>query len=676
MPNDDDFNLADDLDTLSLDDFSLDEDFSLGSDTGSPEESQEGVFVKSEPEDLREEPPQAGTEDSDSLALMQDFSADFGDDALSSEELDKIGSDFDLVEAESPAAEADSGAFDEISLDDFVSFDDDADPSGGIKTEDAGAVEEIPTESEAKEEFLDIDISIEDEIDDQELEIVEGAKVKKNSFETAPVSGAEEIDLSEFADLSDSPSEDLSSFDGIEVETVDDGFFEEGTFDEVSTEETGMDAPAVPELEETAPEAPSPLDSLSSDDLQVSAEVEADEEEPFFEVGQEADFSDDFETVLSQEKDHSYDITVEPEVPDMDTIQALEDDLTSGIRQEKPAEASQAENILFKIEKELLSIKEEITSLKKEFTQLKTLPSASTPGSSEEEGKDFFSDDEDEVIALTGDELDNILSSAEITEEVAEAQEPLGEEQEPDLIPYDSEGNILDFAGEDESQSDVDLFSGTELEESLEDEIHVPESGLTNPIPGAMDLDTSGSIPEDLDLEPLMEDESQDILGSSGETFSEMGELELETDSPSSLSFQMEDQDAQTFLEGSAPEESLETEESTLEIPLDEDFIQDDDGLEESPLESEVEIDEVLDETPIQPLETSPAVEESAAPASPQPASGPRVLTESLREEIKTVLSYMDKLLENLPDDKIKEFADSEHFEVYKRLFEELGLTD
>ena len=46
-----------------------------------------------------------------------------------------------------------------------------------------------------------------------------------------------------------------------------------------------------------------------------------------------------------------------------------------------------------------------------------------------------------------------------------------------------------------------------------------------------------------------------------------------------------------------------------------------------------------------------------------------------LKDEIKSVLSYMDQLLESLPEDKIEEFARSEHFEVYKKLFEELGIS-
>ncbi|MDR1179175.1 MAG: hypothetical protein LBK44_01615, partial [Spirochaetales bacterium] len=45
-----------------------------------------------------------------------------------------------------------------------------------------------------------------------------------------------------------------------------------------------------------------------------------------------------------------------------------------------------------------------------------------------------------------------------------------------------------------------------------------------------------------------------------------------------------------------------------------------------------------------------------------------------IREEIKSVLKYMDQLLESLPEDKIQEFAHSEHFDIYRRLFEELEL--
>jgi len=47
-----------------------------------------------------------------------------------------------------------------------------------------------------------------------------------------------------------------------------------------------------------------------------------------------------------------------------------------------------------------------------------------------------------------------------------------------------------------------------------------------------------------------------------------------------------------------------------------------------------------------------------------------------LKEEIRTVLKYMDHLLEALPDEKIQEFARSDYFVMYKKLFEDLGLGE
>ena len=46
-----------------------------------------------------------------------------------------------------------------------------------------------------------------------------------------------------------------------------------------------------------------------------------------------------------------------------------------------------------------------------------------------------------------------------------------------------------------------------------------------------------------------------------------------------------------------------------------------------------------------------------------------------LKQDIKSVLLYMDQLLENLPEEKIVEFAKSDEFVTYKKLFTELGLS-
>ncbi|MDR2795778.1 MAG: hypothetical protein LBB47_03590 [Spirochaetaceae bacterium] len=45
------------------------------------------------------------------------------------------------------------------------------------------------------------------------------------------------------------------------------------------------------------------------------------------------------------------------------------------------------------------------------------------------------------------------------------------------------------------------------------------------------------------------------------------------------------------------------------------------------------------------------------------------------KKDLQIVLSYMDKLLEALPDEKIEEFARSEQFDTYKKVFKELGLV-
>jgi hypothetical protein len=56
--------------------------------------------------------------------------------------------------------------------------------------------------------------------------------------------------------------------------------------------------------------------------------------------------------------------------------------------------------------------------------------------------------------------------------------------------------------------------------------------------------------------------------------------------------------------------------------------------------------------------------------------AGPAGIPDNLKDEIRTVLKYMDHLLEALPDEKIQEFASSDYFVMYKKLFEDLGLGE
>jgi hypothetical protein len=70
-----------------------------------------------------------------------------------------------------------------------------------------------------------------------------------------------------------------------------------------------------------------------------------------------------------------------------------------------------------------------------------------------------------------------------------------------------------------------------------------------------------------------------------------------------------------------------------------------------------------------------PREEEPEGVAAEPPEADKLAIPSHLKQELKTVLSYMDHLLESLPDDKIEEFARSEYFSTYKKLFKELGLV-
>lgn len=342
--------------------------------------------------------------------------------------------------------------------------------------------------------------------------------------------------------------------------------------------------------------------------------------------------------------------------------------------------------------------------------------------SDEAHSSGFFEEDEDETIALTGDELDNILNTAEFTEQAGEAEEldddylveaPVGEEpdEEDDFETLSLDDYSEDFS-EVEPLSEVDetplptqeALSALEDEFSpLDDEITVGEFESTEDDPAVREL-ADMDIDEELsDIESLKDDSDEpDEL----DELDELDEIEIDLDS---LDAELNELDATPITEEEEDDfasfvDKVETD--IQEIELDDDF---DDETDEYPVEEadedddrdaeeiELEIDDLdvddldlgdldmddlevdeadLDDAPEiaeieHPEADVPKVKEPEAAAQKSSISD---LPEDLKQEIRSVLSYMDHLLEALPDDKIEEFAKSEHFDVYKRLFEELGL--
>ncbi|MDR0388286.1 MAG: hypothetical protein LBH57_09660, partial [Treponema sp.] len=130
-----------------------------------------------------------------------------------------------------------------------------------------------------------------------------------------------------------------------------------------------------------------------------------------------------------------------------------------------------------------------------------------------------------------------------------------------------------------------------------------------------------------------------------------------------------------------APEEILENADDSFIIDddiLDIDDIPDDDLSVRPEAGEEINAEDIL----IGGGEEEAAEERSAGEAPEEPDAGEAgqavdvsAIPPDIRNELRSVLSYMDQLLESLPEDKIEEFAKSEQFDTYKKLFEELGLA-
>jgi len=184
-----------------------------------------------------------------------------------------------------------------------------------------------------------------------------------------------------------------------------------------------------------------------------------------------------------------------------------------------------------------------------------------------------------------------------------------------------------------------------------------------------------GIIDEEIDLEPVEETVGDDILVLEDLDTEELIEQEIEIIDEDS---KLESIEEVLPVEEEIVLDDLDTEELTSDLSksadLSKDIDFDIDDIEEingADLEIESLEDESLPVVASEPDATSTIDMELPEMHD----EGLTELSPQLKTEIKSVLSYMDQLLESLPEEKIDEFANSEHYEVYKKLFEELGLN-
>ncbi len=684
----------------------------------------------------------------------EESSAD--ENGMESISLDSFGFDINAEESvpagttepkeETPEPQEESSSFETESSDDSLTITDDDDLSLSAEPQQELAASSPVTpspSSDAEDDGFDVDSimsSIEDEngsvvsLSDEsgiqssqidEPQIVENDEpvFEETSVDEAVSETSENIPADDFAISFDSSAGEGDTGADAEEKTVSEDIFtppissqeenpftlpEENAF--ISGEETNQSAESPASQEEAEPssfedftektisfdDSSATEDAFSFDDA-ITNEAAADESSSFTENTaniEETQVENSFETPLSQEAP-AFETETEPQAEDFAFTQETQDE--SPKAEENEIEKS-TNNILSQIVSELASLKSEISGLKNDFEELKNktpdefkIEEAKTSEKTEQTG--FFSDeDEDETIALSVDELDNILNTVEIVEG-GEEQNQTGEENalsssfDEGTSPLEesfTEPQENNFSGESDIQgeetpsieteeTDFD-FSTDNLEEpsldTIEDNQELPDEIL---VPKVDDI--------------LVESGSANIIDEPAET-QNTSDAEIETENiqdaeedgfdsiPQGVSASQESDDN---LDSFSFENSSSSEAADETPSVDEPFIYDDAQKNISITEEEVQdlldkensIDDTLTDDNLNYL----ASDEEGMKASALQGNANSTIPGELQKEIKSVLSYMDQLLENLPEDKIAEFAQSEQFETYKKLFKELGLA-
>ncbi len=384
--------------------------------------------------------------------------------------------------------------------------------------------------------------------------------------------------------------------------------------------------------------------------------------------------------------------------------------------------------LMKQITSELNSLKSEITSLKSELSELKnsSVIENETPAAEKDTG--FFGDsDDDDTIALSGEELSNILNTTDFVTE--DSQDVTETAQENDAVSLESETIPQDdqtISQEDEieskevisplssdSENIVDAATASEEEKAQsvlnDDDLSTVQASTLESLSEPIDLFAEEDVPEPLTDEsfnylesevktdeisdtPISEDDEsleegisespvEDVFAawkSQEEAYKREKEEEFEGWEEAQRKREAEGEIFSDTESDKTSEEVSEPSSAASEIMMPE---PEEDTEEEDPDANDIALttDELLAVTNhvIADQVADGAAVSEGAPVQVEETSAPKTETipSEMKEEIKSVLSYMDQLLENLPEDKIAEFAQSAQFETYKKLFTELGLS-
>ncbi|UTD12587.1 hypothetical protein HO345_06140 [Treponema denticola] len=561
------------------------------------------------------------------------------------------------------------------------------------------------------------------------------------------------ITIDEYSDISSIAGKTMGGDDDLEdVEIFSDiSEFEEAENVENTEEEKKEDDGLV--IESTIIEAGN-IDEIRKENQKIMADSSTADEEKT----EEAETIDDFDSMLDSvmgESTETENIVEENGNMFFDDIEALENDLLDSGSQEIPEEFREdisviqshkkndgvetaapqsnvlandkATEILTQIASELVSIKNELANMKFEMAQTQqkledsniSTPQENTITDSilndvaESDKTGFFNDDDgDETIALTGDELNNILITADFTEENTEKDYEIPETlDEIDGAFLDDDNLEKDTKDEPEVFADNDLLNALEPEhinDLTEDISYLDEDVELNvkdePDEKIEEIEIEDFLSDDIPEEPALEDhnlEDHNLDESAADDGGILDDFDMtitELELPDGQSIPLGDEYSgfeaitENIEEGhdEAADFEPESEETVKQdIKKSDDISWEDNSLSTATYETDIiskseDIPEIISENHEDAV-FSPEELDQAAKDIPRleldesAAEEQKVQTETLpihlKDEIKSVLTYMDQLLESLPEEKIEEFAKSEYFDTYKRLFDELGIS-
>lgn len=657
----------------------------------------------------------------------------------------------------------------ELSLDDFMEGGFEAPSEGSTDSESASESDEVSLDDFLDGDFSDgsgasssDEISIDDFLDDDS---VSSAKQKEDD-----ITNDEPLDIDvDFTESEEDAVPTTEITEENESENEESFADDDDMFDSIEKIETASE----PEAETPVTESNIELEDVSLDDFNLEESDDATAAALGASInssvssGEETVSLDSFGIDSSSEEmpagtgssrkqqtvDYELAITEEDNVQSAPIIDEIKSDSVTQ-NKEETTETTVNNELLEKIVSDLSGLKDEINALKNDLAELKEkntldnissgqndgeqpaeseieLPVQSEPA--EEPGGFFNSDEEDDTIALSGDELSNIVSNADFTEETAEpdtqydesTEETVTEEQPEQELPEDFSAdfsNDTPFGGIEDTvipDEEPDTGLSMDINEEILEEPNLDDIETNADIPEEIEIPKVDDIAETQDEEPalddiLVESSSTDFMDSVTDSTNMQPDIEItepvepelaeeeaaitkeEADDITSEYSADTAENTEPVLDEDAalelPEESSSDAENTAEESTDDIFnetaIEDaqhtQDAMMNDIMNEAPSVDNALSEENVDYLSKDNTVlsddEAAVAESEPEPSAETEQtdtsdLPSDIKEDVKSVLLYMDQLLENLPEDKIMEFAKSEQFTTYKKLFNELGLS-